>query len=98
MFKSVEGIYEQGEIKLQEMPDNIPQKTKVIVTFLNIESSKSIGSSHQILTNEEIDLILESYRQKNKVRPRGLCKGEFITPDNFNEPLPDEILDLFEGS
>ncbi len=47
-------------------------------------------------TNEEIDKIVETYRQQNKLRPIGLAKGEFVVPDDFNEPLPDEILDLFE--
>ncbi|MTJ46569.1 DUF2281 domain-containing protein [Dolichospermum sp. UHCC 0259] len=97
MLKSIEGIYDQGEIKLQEKPDNIPHKTKVIVTFLNSEQSQSIVSSSHILTNEEIEQILENYRQENKTRPLGLCKGEFTVPNNFNEPLPDEILELFAG-
>jgi uncharacterized protein (DUF433 family) len=30
-------------------------------------------------------------------RPIGLAAGEFVTPDDFNDPLPDEILDAFEG-
>ncbi len=30
-------------------------------------------------------------------RPFGLCAGEFVVPDDFDEPLPDEILTLFEG-
>ena len=29
-------------------------------------------------------------------RPYGLCAGEFTTPDDFNAPLPNEILDAFE--
>jgi len=49
------------------------------------------------LTNEDIDRIVESYRQQNKQRPVGLAKGEFTVPDNFNDPLPDEILDLFNN-
>jgi hypothetical protein len=48
------------------------------------------------MTNDEIDKIAEIYRQQNKLRPIGLGKGEFIVPDDFNEPLPDEILDLFD--
>ena len=47
------------------------------------------------ITNEDIDRIVELYRQQNKKRPIGLAKGEFTVPDDFNEPLPDEILDLF---
>lgn len=30
-------------------------------------------------------------------RPLGLAKGQFIVPDNFNEPLADEVLRTFEG-
>lgn len=30
-------------------------------------------------------------------RPVGLAKGEFDIPDSFFEPLPDEIVDAFEG-
>jgi prevent-host-death family protein len=32
-----------------------------------------------------------------KLRPWGLAKGQFVVPDDFNDPLPDEVLDLFEG-
>ncbi|HHC24332.1 MAG TPA: type II toxin-antitoxin system Phd/YefM family antitoxin [Desulfobacterales bacterium] len=30
-------------------------------------------------------------------RPFGLCKGEFHVPDDFDAPLPEHILDAFEG-
>ena len=30
-------------------------------------------------------------------RPFGLCAGEFIVPDDFDEPLPEEVLADFEG-
>jgi prevent-host-death family protein len=30
-------------------------------------------------------------------RPWGLAKGTFVVPDDFNEPLPDDLLDAFEG-
>ena len=97
MLKSVEGIYEGGEIKLQEKPDNIPPKTRVIVTFLNSAKPDFNTSTEEVLTNEEIDQVLQMYRQENRSRPWGLAKGEFVVPDDFNEPLPDEILDLFEA-
>jgi hypothetical protein len=34
MLKSIEGIYRDGKIELREAPTNIPDKTQVIVTFL----------------------------------------------------------------
>ena len=30
-------------------------------------------------------------------RPIGLYEGEFVVPDDFDDPLPDEILKGFEG-
>ena len=30
-------------------------------------------------------------------RPFGLCAGEFTVPDDFDAPLPEEILADFEG-
>jgi prevent-host-death family protein len=32
-----------------------------------------------------------------KLRPWGLAKGQFTVPDDFNDPLPEDLLDLFEG-
>ena len=32
---------------------------------------------------------------KKDIRPHGLAKGDFVVPDNFNEPLPDDIVDQF---
>jgi antitoxin (DNA-binding transcriptional repressor) of toxin-antitoxin stability system len=34
---------------------------------------------------------------RREPRPFGLCAGEFVVPDDFNEPLPSDILDSFEG-
>ncbi|MCX6368406.1 MAG: hypothetical protein NTX57_17125 [Armatimonadetes bacterium] len=30
-------------------------------------------------------------------RPIGLAEGQFVVPADFNDPLPDELLDAFEG-
>jgi antitoxin (DNA-binding transcriptional repressor) of toxin-antitoxin stability system len=30
-------------------------------------------------------------------RPSGLAKGQFVVPDDFDAPLPEEILRDFEG-
>ena len=35
--------------------------------------------------------------QVKQLRPFALCAGEFVVPDDFNEPLPEEILNQFEG-
>lgn len=63
----------------------------------SLEHQPPSADSDYPLTNEDIDRIVESYRQQNKQRPIGLAKGEFTVPDDFNDPLPDEILDLFNN-
>jgi hypothetical protein len=30
-------------------------------------------------------------------RPFGLAKGQFTVPDDFNAPLPEDVLQTFEG-
>ena len=30
-------------------------------------------------------------------RPIGLAKGQFTVPDDFNAPLPEDVLQAFEG-
>ena len=30
-------------------------------------------------------------------RPCGLAKGQFTVPDDFNAPLPEDVLQTFEG-
>lgn len=30
-------------------------------------------------------------------RPSGLCAGEFVTPADFDDPLPNDLLREFEG-
>lgn len=32
-----------------------------------------------------------------QLRPIGLAAGELVVPDDFDAPLPDDILDAFEG-
>lgn len=34
MQTSLEGVYRQGRVELTNLPDNIPDETRVIVTFL----------------------------------------------------------------
>ena len=42
----------------------------------------------------ELRLIASSEKQ---LRPFGLCTGEFTVPDDFDDPLPEDLLSTFEG-
>ncbi|MFQ5651317.1 MAG: type II toxin-antitoxin system Phd/YefM family antitoxin [bacterium] len=33
----------------------------------------------------------------SKLRPFGLCEGDFTVPDDFDVPLPEDIIKGFEG-
>lgn len=36
-------------------------------------------------------------RRSRSLRPFGLCAGEFTVPDDFDAPLPENIVREFEG-
>jgi hypothetical protein len=52
------------------------------------------------LATEVLDFLLfakkRQDRQVAQVRPAGLCSGDFTVPDDFDDPLPEEILQSFE--
>ncbi len=35
--------------------------------------------------------------EDDSLRPVGLCAGEFTVPDNFDDPLPEDVQSAFEG-
>jgi hypothetical protein len=41
--------------------------------------------------------ILDEAPTETGLRPYGLAHGEFVVPEDFNDPLPEEILQSFEG-
>ncbi|MGG6263827.1 type II toxin-antitoxin system Phd/YefM family antitoxin [Leptolyngbya sp. AN03gr2] len=41
--------------------------------------------------------IAELKPVQKQLRPFGLCAGEFTVPDDFDAPLPEDILSAFEG-
>nr|VFJ65579.1 MAG: Protein of unknown function (DUF2281) [Candidatus Kentron sp. DK] len=49
----------------------------------------------------EVIGFIESIRQRNvasaPLRPIGLCQGEFTVPDDFDAPLPEDLLRDFES-
>jgi antitoxin (DNA-binding transcriptional repressor) of toxin-antitoxin stability system len=76
--------------------------------ILNIHEAKSNLSQYlNRLTQDNRIILCKRNRPIAEVRllpdatrkPRrlGLAKGQFTVPDSFFEPLPDDILDAFEG-
>ncbi len=40
---------------------------------------------------------LKPITNNKQLRPFGLCAGEFTVPEDFDDPLPEDILNTFEG-
>jgi antitoxin (DNA-binding transcriptional repressor) of toxin-antitoxin stability system len=53
-------------------------------TLFIIRADKPIAEIKPIASNKQL-------------RPFGLCAGEFTVPDDFDAPLPEDILSAFEG-
>ncbi|MFT3744149.1 MAG: hypothetical protein QM785_07635 [Pyrinomonadaceae bacterium] len=62
MLETVEGIYQNGHIKLLETP-KVTRRSRVVVTFLNdvepIQMAESITNSGSILVNDLEDATRE---------------------------------------
>jgi hypothetical protein len=61
---------------------------------------QEIEATPEELMVELLDFLLfikqRHQSESEQFRPDGLCKGEFVTPDDFDDPLPDEIIKEFE--
>ena len=55
-------------------------------TLVIVQVDKPIAAIKPIETNHTQEL-----------RPFGLCAGDFRVPDDFDDPLPEDIIKQFEG-
>jgi antitoxin (DNA-binding transcriptional repressor) of toxin-antitoxin stability system len=56
------------------------------------------GETFVILqANQPVAEIKPIAIEATTLRPFGLCAGEFVVPDDFDEPLPEDIIRQFEG-
>ena len=75
------------QVSIDEIKRDLP-------TFLQrVEAGETIIITHAGKPMAEIKPIISDSEKK---RPFGLCAGEFIVPDNFDDPLPETILQEFE--
>ncbi|OUL17741.1 prevent-host-death protein [Nostoc sp. T09] len=75
-------------VTVDEMQQNL-------LKYLNLVEA---GESFIIIQQDKAIAELKPIQNHNKQqRPFALCAGEFKVPGNFDAPLPDEILNRFEG-
>ena len=77
------------------------------MTLLNIEEIQQdfVRCLERVRAGETIVILqcgkavaeIKPIQSGVKRRPLGLCKGDFIVPDTFDEALPDHIIREFEG-
>ena len=62
------------------------------------------GVLHRVLEGETLVLVerdrpvaeIRPIEQVRRPRPFGLAAGTFVVPDDFDDPLPDDVLRDFE--
>jgi len=59
--------------------------------------NEKLAEIYDLIHYFRLGLTQEKQALKIRVRPIGLAKGQLEIPAGFFEPLPDEILDAFEG-
>lgn len=75
--------------------DDMQQDFSGFIKLIQEGNSLIITQADQPIA--EVKPIPTNQPQKQQRRPIGLCAGEFVVPDDFNDPLPEEIINLFEN-
>ena len=70
--------------ELQRDPLKYLHQVEAGETLIIVRSGKPIAELRPIASNKQL-------------RPFGLCAGEFTVPDDFDAPLPEDLLNAFEG-
>ncbi len=74
---------------------NIHQaKTHLSRYLANLKAGETLVICKRNIPVAEVRALPQAGKQK---RPIGLAKGQFKVPPSFFEPLPDDIIDAFEG-
>ncbi len=72
-----------------------PEKLKLIrILIEELDTNEDILSPE---LSQQQNLPNSTIHTQKQLRPFGLCAGEFVVPENFDEPLPEDILSAFEG-
>ena len=75
-------------ISADEMQKDLPSYLRLVKTGETLVITQA---------DEPVAEVKPVAQVTHEPRPCGLCAGEFVVPDDFNAPLPDDVLDAFEG-
>jgi antitoxin (DNA-binding transcriptional repressor) of toxin-antitoxin stability system len=77
------------QVNLEEILQNFPaylQRVEAGETLIIVRAGQPVAEVKPVEGHPET------------LRPFGLCEGEFTVPENFDAPLPEDILHAFEGT
>jgi antitoxin (DNA-binding transcriptional repressor) of toxin-antitoxin stability system len=77
-----------AQVSVEEIQQDLPaylQRVENGETIIIIRAGKPVAEVKPLLSRTET------------LRPFGLCAGEFTVPDDFDAPLPEDIVKAFEG-
>jgi antitoxin (DNA-binding transcriptional repressor) of toxin-antitoxin stability system len=77
-----------AQVRVEEIQQDLPaylQRVEDGETITIIRAGKPVAEVKPLLSRTET------------LRPFGLCAGEFTVPDDFDVPLPEDIVKVFEG-
>jgi predicted metal-dependent hydrolase len=78
--------------------NNTIAEGKVMQITINVPDNLPLATVEKFVQRIERRLIKKAaIVEFKKSRPIGLAKGEFKVPVNFFEPLPDYLIQAFEG-
>ncbi len=75
----------------------IVENDKAIAELKPITSNKLWRLAHAQAAQQMMEIELPPITSSKQLRPYGLCAGEFTVPDDFDAPLPEDLLSAFEG-
>ncbi len=76
------------KVSIDEVTRNLPalvQRIEAGETLIIVKAGKPIA---------EVKPVASAFKT---LRPFGLCAGEFSVPDDFDDPLPKDIMERFGG-
>ena len=77
-----------AQVSVEEIQQDLPaylQRVEDGETIIIIRAGKPVAEVKPVLSRTDT------------LRPFGLCAGEFTVPDDFDAPLPEDIIKSFEG-
>lgn len=72
-------------LELQQQPADVIERIQAGERLLVVRDGEAVAELRPVLPASQ------------PARPRGRCAGQFRVPDDFDSPLPEEILREFEG-